>query len=51
MIYLSSPELEGEFTSLDIQRDIQLNLKYTYYYEYNINGINLKLENIIQRIK
>ena len=43
-LFGSSPELLGEFTSLDIQRDIQLNLKYTYFYDYTINGIQLKLE-------
>ena len=43
-LFGSSPELLGEFTSLDIQRDIQLNLKYTYFYDCDINGIQLKLE-------
>lgn len=43
-LFGSNPELLGEFTSLDIQYDIELNLPYTYYYNYKINGINLVLE-------
>lgn len=43
-LFGANPEILGEFTSLDIQYDIELNLPYTYYYNYKINGINLILE-------
>ena len=43
-LFGSNPELLGEFTSLDVQYDIELNLPYTYFYNYKINGINLVLE-------
>lgn len=39
-----SPEIYGEFTSLDIQKDIELNLLYGKKYEYECGDIILNLK-------
>ena len=39
-----NPEIYGEFTSLDIQKDIELNLSYGNNYKYQCGNINLNLK-------
>lgn len=39
-----TPEIYGEFTSLDIQKDIELNLSYGHYFEFGCGDINLNLK-------
>ncbi len=39
-----NPEIYGEFTSLDIQKDIELNLPYGKKLEYRLNNIRLDLK-------
>ena len=41
-----TPELYGQFTSLDVQQDIELNIPYRYHFNYKLmtqNPINLLL--------
>lgn len=39
-----TPEIYGEFTSLDIQKDIELNLRNGYLHEYRCDDIRLHLK-------
>lgn len=39
-----NPEIYGEFTSLDIQKDIELNLPYRKKLEYRLDNIRLNLK-------
>ena len=45
-LFGDTPELYGEFNSLDIQRDIELNIPFKYHYQYKLlvkNPIDLTL--------
>ena len=35
-LFGDTPELYGQFTSLDIQRDIELNIPFKYHYQYKL---------------
>ena len=37
-------EIYGEFISLDVQKDIELNLQNSYFYDYQLGELNLKLK-------
>lgn len=37
-------EIYGEFTSLDVQKDIELNLQNSFLYAYQLGDLNLKLK-------
>lgn len=39
-----TPEIYGQFTSLDIQKDIELNIPYGHSYEYQLDNIDLELK-------
>ena len=45
-LFGDTPELYGQFTSLDVQRDIELNIPFKYHYQYKLlvkNPIDLTL--------
>ena len=44
LFFGSTPEIYGQFTSLDIQKDIELNLPHGRNYVYQLGDINLSLK-------
>ena len=39
-LFGTTPELYGQFTSLDVQRDIELNIPFKYHYQYKLHSKN-----------